>query len=838
MSAIQQVLSSIRQGLSGLGYRATSVISDYEFADLLGSGASSRHIPLAAFSDTPPSYRTAAIGVLQVAADPRVEIVKYRDLGAPHWLCITQGKVESWILRDDQRAERTGVHQPEELDSLFERHRLDWTPECVQRAKLIGRDRSNTQLDFAGISLLTSIENRVCSRLDGLVREALEQMCDAGKFGEKQLHVPMQLAFGMIASKVLIDRKHPEAQQWDASSFASVLKGITSYYTLDHLNLPVASYRKQAAQDAWEKFNASVNLRNISAEDLAFVYENTLVTNESRRRFGTHSTPRPVAEYLIDQLHLEAYDLNALKIYEPCCGAAVLLVAAAKKLRALLPKDWSDSKRHNFLVSRLRGSDIDLFAKQVATLSLILADYPNKNGWDIRVHDLFTEDVLTQTTPEKSIVICNPPFEDFNVEQRKKYPSAVARSVHKPISVIKAALERNALACGFVMPNGLISDAMYSEVRCLLAKHFDEIELVSLPDRVFDNSSVESSLLIARRELTAKKNVRVRSVAIRDANREEFLQRGITPVPREEIMHRDKALEGALWLPELAPVWKYLSGQPTLASQVELHRGLEWTSGRQAAAFSLQRKEGFEKGYHNVENSLSQYVAPRAVYLDCRQQFLRTNAYHRDWTSPKVLVNAGRLSRGPWRAAAWIDTDGRVASQQFVGAWLRKDARLSLTSVAALINSPVANAFLFAFNERKGLRLSTLGSLPLPPALDEGLLNNRLETYLALIEKWHRTLMAGDMPDSIKEALVSIDAAILKAYDLPPKLERQLLDLFSGYQRPAMGGSTHYFPAEFKPFISLEEFTGGWGEKTSGTWFQQLFGNVSPAEGRTLARWI
>jgi type I restriction-modification system DNA methylase subunit len=119
------------------------------------------------------------------------------------------------------------------------------------------------------------------------------------------------------------------------------------------------------------------------------VYENTLVTPEIRKAFGTHSTPRPVAEYMVNRLELWRHDPHDIRIYEPCAGAGLFLVAALRQLRELLPVDWTDEQRHKFLVQRITGDEIDPFAKEVATLSLILADYPNANGWNISELDLF-----------------------------------------------------------------------------------------------------------------------------------------------------------------------------------------------------------------------------------------------------------------------------------------------------------------------------------------------------------------------------------------------------------------------------------------------------------------
>ena len=57
--------------------------------------------------------------------------------------------------------------------------------------------------------------------------------------------------------------------------------------------------------------------------------------------------------------------------------------------------------------------------------------------------------------------------------------------------------------------------------------------------------------------------------------------------------------------------------------------------------------------------------------------------------------------------------------------------------------------------------------------------------------------------------LRSIDAEVLKAYDLPPRTERALLDYFSELRRPGPVNFSEYFPSSFKPFIPWHEFQSG-----------------------------
>ena len=62
-------------------------------------------------------------------------------------------------------------------------------------------------------------------------------------------------------------------------------------------------------------------------------------------------------------------------------------------------------------------------------------------------------------------------------------------------------------------------------------------------------------------------------------------------------------------------------------------------------------------------------------------------------------------------------------------------------------------------------------------------------------------------PDKAKEILITIDAEILKLYDLPPRLERQLLDIFWGDTRRRVPFRFNgYIPPENESWIPLHVF--------------------------------
>ena len=57
--------------------------------------------------------------------------------------------------------------------------------------------------------------------------------------------------------------------------------------------------------------------------------------------------------------------------------------------------------------------------------------------------------------------------------------------------------------------------------------------------------------------------------------------------------------------------------------------------------------------------------------------------------------------------------------------------------------------------------------------------------------------------EEAKQALLRIDALVLKGYNLPPRLERQLLDFFRGSERSVPFAFDEYFPVSFSATIPL-----------------------------------
>lgn len=799
------------------GYRAEAVVRDYAFADVLADANTTRTVPLVAFTRTPPSYRSAALAVVSGDGRRAIDLVnEHRALGAPLLFVIDRDDVTVWQVRSVDPPRALEKIKLADLTTLFARNQANWHPDAIHRAKAVGSIGGSYQLDFVDLGLLPAIEGEIHLKLDRLLVETLDLARKAPGGDHLDPRTLFRVVFRLLAAKVLQDRRHPYADGWNPEDLASVLVGIETYYTLGAINGSANSELPVMFEGAWRYLRAGISFSNISSDDLAFVYENTLVTPETRKLFGTHSTPRQVAEYVVQRLELHNHKPEDIRIYEPFAGAGVFLVSALRHLRDLLPVEWSDQQRHDFLIKHISGDEVDPFACEVATLSLILADYPNHNGWHVEEADLFADGMLAKRIGANNVIVCNPPFEAFDPTDRDRY--AVASETHsKAIAALSATLDARPLALGFVLPRSFILERQFVEQRRRIESLYGSVEILKLPDGIFGASDVESSAVIAR-DLRAPttKTITIRSTEVAERDRSSFLKTGQTTVHRDVIRAVDDQPAGRLWIPPLNDLWDYLKNNPRLSSALKPSRGLEWTYDQDQATSDIE-KPGYRLGFANARH-LQQYLPPRPIWLDFQPENLRRGGAH-DWSQPKIIASATRLSRGAWCIGAFADPDGSLCSQQFFGLWpVVALSPMELLAFSGVLNGPIANAFLAVNSPKDRFRASVVGDIPIPASLSVKL-GELVQTYATLLGT--PPILTG-ADDELTRLLAQIDAAVLEAYDLPLRLERQLLEFFEGSQRPVPHGWQHWNELYPMPGLSLAERLSGRFHAT-GDWVRKVF---------------
>lgn len=796
-TAQQRLVRDVRQALvEDAGYHPESVREDYPYADYVAEHPTLRRASLAAFAGGSPSYRTVRV-LLQFVDDvtavnaPPSELLA---LGAPRIALVGPTLASVWTQRGEQAAicEHDRV-EAARLARLIRTNPAQWSSEGVLRAARIG-PVDEYQLEFADVGLLPVIEQRVNEKLDRLIRTVLDTCLRADpSLGEKgRFPALARYVLALLTAKVLIDRGHPSvnAQPADASAalrLASAHVGIATRqdnWITRHGDL---------LAEAWSLILDGFRFENVSVDALAFVYENTLVDEGVRRKLGVHGTPRAVAELVVRRLPLHLLEPGRDRIVELCAGYGPFLVAALDALARLLPPGVTAGDRHQHLVKRLVGAELDAFAIEVCRLSLTLADYPNHDGWQLHRRDVFADGALQPLLAAAGAVLANPPFERFSGTERERYEPTLSE---KAGELLHRVLEvSNPQMIGFVLPRAVLKGNLRSarNLQQSIASRFREIETIDLPDSVFRHSDAETVLLIAHDDRANGRRCRRHARVPRSRSAEFLAGRWRPAIDRvNEVSNGDvdSVFEVAY---ELEQVWAELGGKPTLGANARVHRGVEYNasvSHRRELSISTTAGDGRTRGIARGDQ-INPYSVSGYVYLTTEPAALRRGGA-RPWSEPKVLLNAARRSRGPWCLAACSDREGLWAYQRITCVWPDEPKKWPPELIAAILNGPLANAWV---NEREGkrdVRLATLRSLPLP-----SLARMDVSLVVALAREARRGLSP--------ELVTRIDAEVLRGYALTPRAERKLLRSFEGAERPGVVGFGNYYPDDFDSALPLHK---------------------------------
>lgn len=793
----------LKSELNALGYVGGLLHENYQFADVLSPQYGVRHIPLAAFAQEPPSYRNASFGVAVANGTSGPNLVQdHKSLGAPQIFEINGDSVLRWKVTSEGAPELLEEVHTEHLSRLFSHHRSEWLPQRILQAK--SDSSTATQLDFFDLGLIPLLESEARNKLHDLlsntVKLAVENLRQQSKFAQDSYPPLFRLIFRLITSKVLADRQHPG--DWNPEDPRSALRAVEDFYFKSSSPEPALDHY-ETQLTAWNQIRHTCHFQNLSVDSLAYVYENTLVSRETRKEFGIHSTPYAVAEYIVKNLPFELLDQEDRRVFEPFAGHSVFLVAAMQRMRELLRSPMTSEQRHNYFVERLTGIENDEFALEVGRLSLMLADYPNPDGWRLHKADALTPGLFAEELAKANIVLCNPPFEHFTERETATYPNLF--SSLKPAEVLHRVLQNPPELLGFVLPRLFASGGAYRELRSRLGNTYRSIELLTLPYKVFKHSDAETTLLLSHGRNGGRPTL-FKTGQVLGTDLKEFYATGNSSYEIQQTV--DKPVESfsrTMWVPPLQEIWEATGKLAKLRDFAEVHRGIEYNQplGRTQPKFvSSEPQEGFKPGLHRVRGAVEPFVILQTTYLDNSPSSMRTFAYLRPWEEPKIVVNASPQSRGNWRITASIDESGLICYQNFHGLWSK--GPFSLEVLAAILNGPVANAFISTQNSSRHVHVRMLQDIPTPEIsqTQQEIISSLVKQYRDTRTQWLREVLDQSKASATCFQLLSeIDAEVLRAYDFPPRSERMLLDWFRGHVRPGPVNFTEYFPRSFQPNI-------------------------------------
>lgn len=843
-------LNDFDTALRDIGYPADLIRRDYRYATAADSYANPQsgtaEVEMAAFCRFPPTYRDACFGVTFSNGQQGVgNVARHRSLGASQVFEVNEDArvVTRWSMRAGGPPVPAGPGFPlARIREVFQEYRAAWNLESMRAAKRGGA--SAEQREFFDALLLPQLarefQTQLRITLEGVVTSV--QTNFAERFEGDKANELFPFLFRLLTAKIFQDRQ--DMAGWEPNLSPQELYDKADEHLSDHhQGTPGIVFDENLINAGWLQLSGGLQFANLSAADLAYIYESCFIDTETRKRLSIHSTPQEVADYVVEHLPLGELPEGGRKVLEPFCGSGVFLSAAMRRLGELTTRDLTDlDERHRYFRERLVGVEYEALAREVCRMRLTLSDYPNGNGWRLYSDDVFRWGGWESEDRPADIVLANPPFHSLLPADRANYH---ARKAVAPAELLRRVMRRPPEMLGMVLPPSFLTGPDYREANRELARTFKVIEYVELPAKVFVYAGRETTLLLCsgRRsaQFTGARKVKINAKRVGKHLLDAFYHEGRISwevTQTKTLSETDRNFTLRVDPPD--DIWELLKKAPLLGEEATIRKGINWKArmdglparSRRTDVVSSRPLPGYHPGCEKSRGCLRQFSLCPPAFLSLREedQNPADRAWDFAWDQPKVVCNRGRGRReSPWRLAAFADTLGLAFTQAYLCIWPRE--RIGPHALAAVLCGPLANLFMRERDTGADNRGETLKCLPLPPlsALAPDGPIDQLSAKLHRLSAPSGELdFGGEVAAHFEDLILRLDAAVLEAYSLPVKHERRILDQFSGWERPVSSRTplpNAYFRTGFKTETTLADYlaiTRDW-RKHNDRRFQLIF---------------
>jgi hypothetical protein len=815
------LLGCLSKEIEKCGYSGNLLEKSYTYED----GEGSHTVELAGFSSEVRDLRTSCISALCCEESQEVSndfVYGYRGIGTPVVFVCEPNAIQWWTI-SSTGAEHKETITKTRVEGFFEKHKSEFAPDRVSRAKNLARVDRGQQLAFVDCGLTPLLEHETGERLGELMNRVLRLLGEG--FTEKQLEKALtqrwlfRAGLWLLCGKILKDKGVRSFKGLNLEDADAVIKAVSGHYGARE-GLEIGTGRRRIAIEKGLKEIAQFSSLNLlTTEAFGYVYENVLVDKNLRAALGIHATPPYLVSYIMWKLWpwIQGMPEEERVVLEPACGHAPFLTGALRLLREFF--EGGTGGFHKYAQKNLIGMEVDSFASEIARLSLTLADVPNANGWNILEEDIYRGNNLRQQAAKSMILLGNPPFEDFTPDERKEYDSAgQLRSSNKAAELLWNTLPFLPLGSvfGVVLPRGFLNRAALSDLREMILKDFELQEVCCLPKTgVFLESRHESVVLLGQKGKTRRHaelsshRIFYRHVPQKELDffREKYEARD-EHIPQCRFLDSDTF---DLRLRELDEVWKYCEEHyQEFRSIADGGQGLSY-KGRDlpkgARTFDKGRFTGAVRGYAVFDRSTVLHGLPKEHWMSLNPEVIQRPRSGLETGTAQIIMNYAPVGAGPWRLKALVDRSGRPVSSRFL-VFRGRNQCWSLNALWGILNSPLANAYVYVHTTDRAIPAEVIRSMPIPASSKESLrtVEQRVEEYFEVAGKCD--LEAGiDVQQRARGLLLSIDAEVMRLYDLPPKFERQVLELFAGHQRKGVDFKfERYYPEGFDSWIPLHEY--------------------------------
>ena len=761
-------LNQVQETLVKIGYDPEAIVFDYDFA-VSGNEKPWARVDMAAFSDgVQHDLRTSCVAVQRVThpAEIHTELRKLLYLAPPVALFLGPDEVEIRPVTTKPNNQTNPSRVPySSLTNYFNEHARDFHPEALSAAKTQGQQLGLFKFDH---NLFDFAYDATQNLLEGGFKTAISD----AKRSLHELKQPVtkdvsKVALQILAATILEDKQLLGKEQ--SSTVGNLLKRSEERYSQYFDNVLLDRVGKETAEIAFETLRRNVTFRSFTNEMLGYLHENTFVDQKLRRELGVSYTPRAIAKRILDRLPIEDIPPANRVVFDGCMGSGNLLLAAFERIAMLLPGGWNRDRRHNYLVQRIHGVDIDRFATLIAGLSLAFMDLPTGGAWNVRTADfLALEPAKLPMTP--SILVGHPPIGETRSPQGKRQQQTnLFLNKYLDMLVPKGLL-------GVILPEAFLEHSRCRDARRRLFEECEILELWHLPEGIFPMLNVATVAVLAKKRPAIPNSphrpIRIEKVSALPHEKQQFLKGGhprfsyVQPSAEPWLASQECRVRSS---PLKRSLWDSLQVPRRLQDIAQIRSGIIPGSASKLEPYALNpgRPE-----YIQYPGNLHR---PRH---DLEPDFASQGA--------KVLVNAHRVPGSPWRIYVEIDDFGYF-SRQWLYCVMLQDQSVTWEELAAVLNSSLANAWVDSHNRGRWIGENTLRELPFPSLTDS--MRDSIRNWVTEI----RALNQRTLPDSprhdcdtetIRKLVLSIDDIVCDAFKVDEEGRKALREYFTGHRRP------------------------------------------------------
>ena len=163
----------------------------------------------------------------------------------PYCLFVAEKNFNGGILK------AMGLYE-KKVSSFFNKHKKDFLPESIYRAKNLSRVHSEYQLKFVDQGLMPILEHEMGNRLADLIKNTLRILDE--KLGIPQINIQLnrwmfRCAFWLLGAKILQDKKVKNFIKLDLEDVPAVLERVNRHYGAKD-GLAFRTEREQRALEA------------------------------------------------------------------------------------------------------------------------------------------------------------------------------------------------------------------------------------------------------------------------------------------------------------------------------------------------------------------------------------------------------------------------------------------------------------------------------------------------------------------------------------------------------------------------------------------------------------